>query len=365
MKKVVFVTNIPAPYRERTHEILFNKLQSYWVIYCAAVEPNRNWNFKYGHYAKIFLKERTIKYKKRTIHINFDIISVLNRINPDIVITTGFNPSFLLAFLWAKAKKKKHICMTDAWSGSEKNLSSIHKAVRKFIYKSSDSFIGASQKSMELYTSYGCHKNAIFYSPLCADFKPVKTPPKNKKFNIMFAGQFIERKLPLFFCDIAWNIKQMSGSCSALIIGDGPMKNIFLNRLEKYGIDFYYAGFIQQQELPKYYSKAKIFLFPTLNDPWGIVVNEACAAGLPIITCNNAGCSDELVQNNANGYILPLKAEIWAKKVTQLLSDPDLYKYFSENSLKIIKHYNHANAAEGIKDAILFVMAKDKSNLSS
>ena len=53
---VVYLTNIPAPYREDFHELLFKRLsKKYSVIYCLKKEPNRKWSFKKGKYKKYFL----------------------------------------------------------------------------------------------------------------------------------------------------------------------------------------------------------------------------------------------------------------------------------------------------------------------
>jgi putative transposase len=54
------------------------------------------------------------------------------------------------------------------------------------------------------------------------------------------------------------------------------------------------VGYFSQNELPYYYALTRVFLFPTLLDPWGVVANEACAAGVPVITCSNAGAAGDL-----------------------------------------------------------------------
>ncbi|MBC7507657.1 MAG: glycosyltransferase family 4 protein, partial [Ferruginibacter sp.] len=86
--------------------------------------------------------------------------------------------------------------------------------------------------------------------------------------------------------------------------------------------------------IPDFYNKAKIFLFPTLSDPWGIVANEACASGVPVITCKNSGSADDLVIDGHNGYVLPLDPEIWADSILKLLTNTNLLQQFSDNALR-------------------------------
>lgn len=354
--RVCMVTNIPAPYREPIHELVSHKIDSYHVIYCQDREENREWEFHLGNYSHSFLNKCVINYKGRFIHINPDVWLELNRRSPDIVITTGFNPTHLISFLWCVINCKKHICMTDGWIGSESNLSSLHRIVRNFVFKNSIAFIGASKHSLDLYRSYSCADNRLFQSHLCANNEYFsKFIHEEKKYDIMFSGQFINRKMPYFFCEVAKKINEKKNSCKALILGKGPLKDDFLSCLERFGIDYHYAGFVQQDELPIYYASSRILLFPTLNDPWGLVANEACASGIPVITCENAGVSNDLIQHGKNGLILSLNPNVWADAVVKLLDDPILYDSLSKRALSSVQRFNYEVAAQGIIDAAIYV----------
>src|SRR5207247_9160802 len=63
-----------------------------------------------------------------------------------------------------------------------------------------------------------------------------------------------------------------------------------------------FAGFTQRDELASYYALAEALVFPTRTDPWGLVVNEAMACGLPIIGRDVAGCAAVQVESNWNGW---------------------------------------------------------------
>lgn len=360
--ETVLLTNIPAPYREMVHELVSKKLNGhYTVLYCDQKEPNRDWSFTFGNYKYLFLKRRMLTYKSRFIHFNPDVWKILNSLNPDVVITAGsFNPTMLIAFFWSKIKGRKHIPMTDGWLKSENTLSLIHRLVRKVVYHFSDAFIGASKHSLELYKSYGCLEKAIFQSHLCANneyFSQFITTAK--KYDLMFSGQFIERKMPLFFAEVAKCIKDQRGQCSVLILGSGELKSQFLETLNIYGIHVHYAGYVSQEDLPQYYASAKIFLFPTLQDPWGVVANEAMAAGTPVITCENAGVAGDLVLDQQNGFVLPLDATIWARKVMLLLEDPLFLDQLSQQSIKDVQNFSYQNAAKGILDAINYTSKEE------
>jgi glycosyltransferase involved in cell wall biosynthesis len=246
--------------------------------------------------------------------------------------------------------------MTDGWIGSERNLSWLHRVVRKIVFRFSSAFIGASKHSLELFAHYGCNKNAFFQSHLCANNKVFGSYLNTeKKYDIIFSGQFILRKMPLFFVEVAAKLTIKLGSCRTLVMGDGPQRELFIKGFQDNGVDFYYPGFIPQKNLPAFYASGKIFLFPTLSDPWGVVANEACAVGVPVITSDYAGVAGDLIIHGYSGYILPLDSEIWADHVVRLLNDNNLYMKMSKNALSKVQEYSYENAAQGIVNAIRYV----------
>jgi glycosyltransferase involved in cell wall biosynthesis len=352
--RVVYLTNIPAPYREKMHEILSGSSQiDYAVFYCSELEPNRQWKFDKGNYDMVYLSTTANKM----IHNNLNVIKYLNKYNPDVVISTGFNPTMLYSFLWCKFHGKKFIPFTDGTYDSEMSLSKIHKLVRRVIFKFSASFLGASAGSFKLYDSYEIPPNKMFKSCLCIENKAFQNSTGSKKYDLMFSGQLIERKMPLFFAEVAKSVKDSMGHCSVLILGDGPLREDLMNMLVEYGITYDYAGFVQPKNLPSYYAQCKIFLFPTLNDPWGIVANEACAAGLPVITCKSAGVADDLIRHDVNGFILPLESTIWVKHICGLLNAPDKLKSLSASAVRTVQSYNHQLSANGILDSIKYALS--------
>ena len=86
------------------------------------------------------------------------------------------------------------------------------------------------------------------------------------------------------------------------------------------------------------------------------LANEACAAGTPVITCENAGVANDLVINDENGYVLPLDANVWSQHAWQLLSDEKKLSSFSEKAVQKVQSYNHQQAANGILDSIEFAL---------
>lgn len=110
---------------------------------------------------------------------------------------------------------------------------------------------------------------------------------------------------------------------------------------------------MQQPELSHYYAIADIFVLPSLSEPWGVVVNEAMASGLPIIATEMVGAVGDIVENGINGYVVPAgNPEALYEAMKRLIENEGLRKEMSEQSRRIIKSWTHKQAVEGFLSAI-------------
>ena len=113
--------------------------------------------------------------------------------------------------------------------------------------------------------------------------------------------------------------------------------------------DVTFAGFRQIEELPSYYAAAGCFIHPALIEPWGLVVNEAMAAGLPVIVSTGAGCADDLVEHGANGFVFdPADVSDLARCMTTLAGDADLQTRMRARSREIIARWTVDDFAKSL-----------------
>jgi len=352
--KAVILTNIPSPYRVSVFDQIAAILgESFIVIYCAKKHPSINWKntvLKHKHY---FLNERVYVKGEQFVPWNPGVFRLLKKINPDIIITCGFNPTMLKAIIYSFFYKKKRIINTDSWELNENGYTFLHILLRKIIYRYAHAFISVSKKGAENFKRYNISDKKIFISPYAIDNNySAKFINCKRKYDLMFSGQMIERKMPFFFCDVVQELFKEKKDLKVLVLGNGILRDQMLKRLDNIRVDYYYPGFVQKEELPVYYASSKIFLFPTRLDSWGVVANDACAVGTPVITCENSGAAGDLIIHDYNGYIIPLDVTTWVKHILLLLNNNELYHKFSENSLKKIKSYSPEKAAESLCNAI-------------
>ncbi|WP_232429503.1 glycosyltransferase family 4 protein [Noviherbaspirillum autotrophicum] len=362
MLRIALVTNTPPPYRVPVFHRLGNMPDiTFQAIFCARREPNRQWDLPPLDFDHVFLRERFVTVNGRYIHNNPDVVSALQGFGPDVVITDGFNPTHLYAFSYAWIKRLPHLAMTDGTDISEQGLSRLHKAVRRFIYARSSAFMPASAGGQRHYENYGIPAERCFTSCLCIDNKAFSPRPDQQKcFDFIFSGRIEEVKNPQFAIRVAAETARRLGrKVSILFAGSGSLQESVRAAASASAdlVDATFHGFAAQRELPGLYRSSRLFLFPTLWDPWGVVANEACAAGLPVLVSPAAGVCGELVRDGENGFVCPLNVDVWAEKAALLLSRQDLWDEFSRRSLHLVGEYTYDNAADGIAQACRFSLS--------
>ncbi|MDB5822242.1 MAG: hypothetical protein JWR21_946 [Herminiimonas sp.] len=357
MNKIVLVTNEPPPYRVPVFDrIAKSEGARFHVVFCCRREPNRQWNLPAFEFRHTFLKERIFTRNGRYIHNNPDIIPALRRLKPDVVINDGMNPTHIYAFLYAAVRGIPHVPLTDGTDVSEASFGFLHVGVRKVVYRRSTCFVAASQGGIRLFERYGASRSRCYLSPLCADNDAYRNAghATNRPYDLVFTGRMVEAKNPAFALQVASGVSHRLGRrTKILFIGSGPLDDALRVQAAALSdeVEATFAGFARQEELPALYASGKVFLFPTAADVWGVVANEACAAGLPVIVSPFAGAAGELVVDGVNGYVLNLDVQSWADHAAALLGDGGLWHRFSDASLRSVSPYSFDNAAAGILDA--------------
>ncbi len=354
--RVALVTNLPPPYRVP----IFNRLArhpglDFHAVFCSAREPNRAWDLPPMEFIHHPLRERYLTVRGRYIHHNPDVLPLLQRLQPDVVITDGFNPTHLYAFGWSRWRQRAHVAMTDGSDQSERSLTLLHQLARRLVFSRSKAFIAASEGGQRLFRAYGVDPARCAYSWLCIDNAAFAPPAGlDRPYDFMFCGRLEAAKDPLFALAVARETARRLGRrVRLLVVGSGSLEGRVRDeaRAAIASVELHFHGFASQAELPALYQSARLFLFPTQGDVWGIVANEACAAGLPVLVTPQAGVAGELVVEGRNGHVREADVVEWASCAVRLLTDDGLWRACSRYGLQRVQRYAFDSAAQGIVDA--------------
>lgn len=356
--RVVLVSNAPAPYRVPALRILARSPDiALDVIYCAPPHIDPSLSAVDHGFEPHYLGGRYLALDRRFLHADLRVIGLLRRLNPQVVVTCGFIPTFLAAFAWSRLARRAHVVFIDGTLQSEFDLSAAHRLVRRVVFAQSAAFVGASEGSSQLFRSYGVPDDRIFKAPLAIENERFRQGASSERdVDLLFSGRLIGHKSPLFALDVAAGAAERLGRRVSIdFLGAGELLHELEARASELGsrVQARFLGHLPQAELPAHYARAKVFVFPTRMDTWGVVANEAAAAGVPIMVTPNAGVAGELVRDGEAGRILPLDLRAWIDAVSTLLSTPSEHDRMARAAQRAVAPYTFEAAATQLHLAIL------------
>jgi glycosyltransferase involved in cell wall biosynthesis len=322
--KVVLITNIISPYRIPLFNIISERGNFHFnVVALAEREKNRKWEidkekmrFDYqilpGWHWFIWGKKKDI-----TIHLNRGVFKVLLEYKPDMIITSGYDDlAYWQGFLYCKIFKKKFILWNSTTLLSAGSIEGIRGRLKKIIIRGADKYIAYGTKAKEYLEYFGAESGKIYIGTNTVDmeyFRSRVEEYRNKdsfknerkqypKYLLLNVGQLIKRKGVLQVLKALECLKDTK--VGLLIVGSGHeesnLKNFCKERKLK---NVFFEGFLQQDKLVRYYALADIFVLSSFEEVWGLVVNEALASGLYVLSSKYAGASYDLIKEGWNGEI--------------------------------------------------------------
>lgn len=378
--KIAIIESVITPYEIKRFNLINDVLNNNLVIYFQnETDINRNWridlsNLKFKY--KI-LPDIPVRIKSKdifTLHINYTAFSELRKDFPDVVISCGWDSvAAYSAYIYCRKYRKKFIL----WSGSTIHESSwrrtVSKPIVKFLIRNSDSYIAYGTRAKEYLMTLGAKGERIFMGWNTVDNSffeensrlthEEKESLKDKsgietRYVVLYVGQLIERKGVHDLIGAFSKLKKEVNDVTLLMVGTGMEEDALKKRCIHENIrDVVFTGFVNYYELPKYFGISDLFVLPSHEEVWGLVINEALACGLPVITTDKVGASADLVTEGMNGFVVKdsNSNELYSA-MGKLIQDSSLMHEMACSSKKIIKNYDIEHTAWGVKDAVFFAI---------
>lgn len=376
--KVAILHNIISPHVIPYFELLAKEKDlDVKVFFCSESEGNRIWKSEIGKkFPYAVLPNRKIEFKRKdlfTYYVNPSVISELKKFNPDVVISAGWDLlSYQAAFFYSKIARKKFIL----WSGSTRYELSWRRTLAsplvRLMVKGSDAYIAYGTRAKEYLIFLGAKPKKIFISWNTTNIEYFRKESENYKKEkksikkklgiktakvILYVGQLIERKGVKYLIEAFRKIKKEDKDVSLLIIGYGLLEKELMHLVKRQKIsDVIFFGGVKWEETPKYYAIADVLVLPSLEEVWGLVINEAMATGLPVIVTKVAGGSADLIRENENGFVVsPRSSGQIFQTLKRIINDDKKSKMMSEKSSEIIESFTPKIAVNQIYRAIISV----------
>ena len=377
MKKIAYITSLPTPYRTPLlARIAKNPDIDLKVFYCSASAPSREWELTLGetaHFSEI-LPGKTIHVPFINIEskINSSVLRKLKEGKFDCLIIGGYNHlTMIIAIFWAVLNKVPYLLSSESHLLNKrkpwKNL--LKSLFVGLIVRKASAYLPTGKFAGEYFINYGAETNRIFYFPNTPDvqffldetnkYREKKNSIKEEleipnKIIIFFSGRLIKVKGVFTLLKAFKIVKEEFKNVSLLLAGNGILREELENFVTGNKIDdVLFAGFTKPEILPKYYAIADIFVLPSNHEPWGVVVNEAMASGLPIVLSDKVGARGDLLEEEKNGFCFESGNYRELARVFKLmLSNPEKLIEMGKRSKEIIKKHDYSYCEENLKKAL-------------
>lgn len=239
-------------------------------------------------------------------------------------------------------------------------------------YKAFDGFLAIGTGNARYYKAMGVPADKIFTMPYTVDnhrFMRVADEGRAQEVRaatrarlgltsdspaILFAAKFDERKRPHDLVEAFAKLQREGVDAQLVLVGSGVLEPRLREMVASNGLlNVTFPGFVNQRELPKVYAACDVFVLPSQNEPWGLAINEAMCAGLPIVLSEEIGCAEDLVANGINGATFTASnVPQLADALRKLVTDADYRQRAGEASRERISRWSYRECADGLRTAI-------------
>jgi glycosyltransferase involved in cell wall biosynthesis len=315
---VAVLTNFIPPYRISFFEALQANLQHLKLFISVSMEKNRQWPVEWGNLDVKIQKTVTIPIfwrhpsgfkEELSLHFPIDTIPQLIQFHPDVIVSVEMGFRTLQAVIYRLFSPRTRLIFWEAISEhTEKGRGFFRLQLRRFLIRFADA-VWVNGASGERYIlKLGVDQHKIVHVPYTIDSQPFvnqKPSVANQVLRLLLVGQLVERKgiLPFLSALRPWAELHPEQNLEIWLLGEGPLRQVIEDFKLPGNVRLKLLGHVSYQDLPGIYAQASLLVFPTLADEWGIVVNEAMAAGLPVLGSIYSQAVEEMVQQDVTGWI--------------------------------------------------------------
>jgi glycosyltransferase involved in cell wall biosynthesis len=308
-------------------------------------------------------------YSRGFYKVSPNIIGDLLRYKPHVIITSTFTIWTLLALLFKPLGKWRVVII---WDGSSPNVdfrdSKARLFLRRLMARFTDAFVSNSRDGKAYLMEFIHTKESkTFNRPyLVPEPKALSkqlenfesTIPQMQRPVFLYVGRIEQRKGIHYLLEACAILRgQGYSNYTLIIVGDGPQRKELEVYSKNHGIEdcVKWIGWVNYSNLGAYFYHADIFVFPTLEDIWGMVVPEAMAFSKPVLCSQWAGAA-EMVIEGENGYIFdPYHPERLAEIMRRFIDNQDLIVSMGQKSRQLISQHTPKDAAKFLADITYFV----------
>jgi len=299
------------------------------------------------------------------------LVGYLDETQPDVCCLNGWALAGSATMLgWALRNQVPCVLMSESNEHDSKRTWWREAAKRRFVTQCSAALVGGSWHRDYL-VKLGMPPDYVFDGYDIVDNEHFREGAEEARRDLSHAPKALGRGRDYFLACARFEEKKnlcrlieayalYIQQCSSLpwelvIVGDGPARGQLRSLAESLGIrdNIKFMGLVGYQELPAIYGLAGAFVHASTTEQWGLVVNEAMAAGLPVLVSDRCGCVSELVRDGVNGFTFnPWKIDEIAQRMLLIHRDVGLLKRMGQESTESIRAWGPKRFARNLGRAV-------------
>jgi glycosyltransferase involved in cell wall biosynthesis len=310
--KLAILTNLLAPYRVPIFQRLAERFEV--SVLLSGKEGNRDqWRdlerevhgFRVkratGFTWSWIRREQGTVLDTRYLHVNPGLLTDLLRIRPDAILTDEMGFRTLTALLYARLFAKPAWVWWGGTVHTERGITLGKRLFRRWLAGQVRRWFSYGKTSTDYLASLGVSRQNVAELQNCVPEGPylaAQSPTVQLEIRpvLLCVGQLVPRKGVDLLLHAVARVQAEGLAFSLLVVGDGPEKPFLERRAKELGLQNVYFYAMQPPAcMPAVYRSGDVLIFPTREDVWGLVVNEALWSGLPALVSIYAGCARELV----------------------------------------------------------------------
>lgn len=373
--RLAILTEIIAPYRIPVFNALarLSGIDLHVIFLAETDEGLRQWQVYKDEIGFSYQILRSWRWRvgRNNFLFNYGLRPALQRAKPQAILCGGYN--YLASWeaqRWARRRGAGFVLWSESNRHDARGGHNWREFLKAYFVRRCDRFVVPGKSASEYLKTLGAAAENIFIAPNAVDNHlfasgAEKTKAHAAEFRdrlklparyILFVGRLVQEKGVFDLLEAYAGLESaLRAEVGLVFAGDGDAREMVVERARSKDIapgTVFFPGFAQREDLAGMYGLAEMLVLATHSDPWGLVVNEAMACGLPVIVSSVAGCTSDLVEEGWNGYVVPPRdPEKLSEAMTSLLRQPELRRAMSIHSWERIRSYSPEACAEGLAAA--------------
>lgn len=342
--KLALLTEIPAPYRIPLFNALAERVELR-VLFLSERDPRRAFYEAHRHEWRFdhrVLRGAQLRRGGRWIVVSRGVLRELRRFRPDAVAVGGWNqPAFWLALAYCRARRIPLLVWIESTARDARSEAKPLSLARAAMVRGAAGAYVPGTASAEYARSLGVLRVETAPNAIDASIFERAAVDRSGRDGCRFL--YVGRLDPEKGLDTLLEaFSEVPGEL--VLVGDGTESERLRARANE-GVRF--VGALDRDEVVAHYRDADVFVLPSRSEPWGMVLNEAAAAGLPIVATEESGAAHDLI--DGNGFRVPAgDVDALRRALTELANDAELRARFGHRSLELARRFTPAAWAEGV-----------------